>query len=133
VGLSLGVPGDLGLILQTDRLILSELAPADAPFMLELLTSRGFRENIGDRGIADLEGAAAYIGRVRAGYAANGFGLWRCDARADGAPVGTCGLIKRDGLEYPDVGYAFWNPSGARASPARRRRLAWRTAARSWA
>jgi [ribosomal protein S5]-alanine N-acetyltransferase len=98
------------LILQTTRLTLTELEPADAPFMLELLTSRGFVEGIGDRGIRDLEGAVAYIGRVRAGYAANGFGLWRCDAKADGAPVGTCGLIKRDGLEYPDVGYAFLEP-----------------------
>ena len=86
------------LILQTDRLTLSELGPPTLHSMLELLTSCGFVEGIGDRGIRDLEGAAAYIGRVRAGYAANGFGLWRCDAKADGAPVGTYGLIKRDGL-----------------------------------
>jgi ribosomal-protein-alanine N-acetyltransferase len=95
------------VILETERLVLNELTPRDAPFVLELLMSRGFRENIGDRGVRDLEGAAGYIERARAGYAANGFGLWRCDLKATGEAAGLIGLVKRDGLEHPDVGYAF--------------------------
>jgi [ribosomal protein S5]-alanine N-acetyltransferase len=95
------------LILQTERLALHELGAEDAPFILELLLSRGFMENIGDRGVRDLDGAAGYIERARAGYAANGFGLWRCDVKATGEAAGLCGLVKRDGLEHPDVGYAF--------------------------
>jgi len=95
------------LILETERLALHELGAEDAPFILELLLSPGFRENIGDRGVRDLEGAAGYIERARAGYAANGFGLWRCDVKATGEAAGLCGLVKRDGLEHPDVGYAF--------------------------
>jgi [ribosomal protein S5]-alanine N-acetyltransferase len=95
------------LILETERLALRELIAADAPFVLELLTSRGFKENIGDRGVRDLDGARGYIERTRAGYAANGFGLWRCDMKATGEAAGICGLVKRDGLEHPDVGYAF--------------------------
>jgi ribosomal-protein-alanine N-acetyltransferase len=95
------------LILETERLALLELTAEDAPFILELLLSRGFKENIGDRGVRDLEGAGGYIERVRAGYAANGFGLWRCDVKATGVAAGLCGLVKRDGLEHPDVGYAF--------------------------
>jgi RimJ/RimL family protein N-acetyltransferase len=86
---------------------LSELTADDAPFILELLMSRGFLENIGDRGVRDLESAKGYIERARAGYAANGFGLWRCDLKATGEAAGLCGLVKRDGLEHPDVGYAF--------------------------
>ena len=95
------------MILETERLALHELTDADAPFVLELLTSRGFRENIGDRGVRDLDGARGYIERTRAGYAVNGFGLWRCDVKATGEAAGICGLVKRDGLEHPDVGYAF--------------------------
>jgi ribosomal-protein-alanine N-acetyltransferase len=95
------------VILETDRLALSEMTAEDAPFILELLTSRGFKENIGDRGVSDLEGARGYIERARAGYAANGFGLWRCGLKATGEPTGLAGLVKRDGLEHPDVGYAF--------------------------
>jgi len=94
-------------ILTTERLTLSEITAEDAPFILELLMSRGFRENIGDRGVRDLESAGGYIERTQAGYAANGFGLWRCDVTATGEAAGLCGLVKRDGLEHPDVGYAF--------------------------
>jgi ribosomal-protein-alanine N-acetyltransferase len=57
--------------------------------------------------VRDLEGAQGYIARQREGYAANGFGLWRCDIRASGEAAGICGLVRRDGLEDPDVGYAF--------------------------
>jgi [ribosomal protein S5]-alanine N-acetyltransferase len=95
------------LILETERLALHELTEDDAPFILELLMSRGFRENIGDRGVSDLQGARGYIERTRAGYGANGFGLWRCEVKATGEAAGLCGLVKRDGLEHPDVGYAF--------------------------
>ncbi len=94
-------------LLETGRLALRELTAGDAPFILELLLSRGFKENIGDRGVRDLEGARGYIERTRAGYAANGFGLWRADLKATGEPAGICGLVKRDGLEHPDIGYAF--------------------------
>jgi ribosomal-protein-alanine N-acetyltransferase len=98
------------VILETERLALHELTEADAPFILELLMSRGFRENIGDRGVRDLDGARGYIERARTGYAANGFGLWRADLKTTGEPTGLAGLVKRDGLEHPDVGYAFLEP-----------------------
>ena len=97
------------MILETDRLALHELTETDAPFILELLTSRGFQENIGDRGVRDLEGARGYIERARAGYAANGFGLWRADLKG-AESAGLAGLVKREGLDHPDVGYAFLEP-----------------------
>ena len=98
------------MILETERLVLHELTDQDAPFILELLMSRGFRENIGDRGVRDLDGARDYIDRARAGYAANGFGLWRIEVKATGETAGISGLVKRDGLEHPDVGYALLEP-----------------------
>jgi [ribosomal protein S5]-alanine N-acetyltransferase len=94
-------------ILETGRLALNELTADDAPFIVELLLSRGFKENIGDRGVRDLDGARGYIERTRAGYAANGFGVWRADLKATGEAAGICGLVKRDGLDHPDIGYAF--------------------------
>jgi len=95
------------VILETERLALHELTAEDAPFILDLLTSRGFKENIGDRGVRDLDGARGYIERQREGYGTNGFGLWRADVKATGETAGICGLVKRDGLDDPDVGYAF--------------------------
>jgi RimJ/RimL family protein N-acetyltransferase len=95
------------LILETERLRLRELAEDDAPFILELVDSRGFRENIGDRGVRDLDAARTYIAGVRDSYARNGFGLWRAALKATDEPVGLCGLVKRDSLPVPDVGYAL--------------------------
>ena len=94
-------------ILETARLSLHQLRPSDAPFIFELLNSRGFLANIGDRGIRNQADAEAYISRIRASYATNAFGLWRCQVRSDGASIGICGLVKREGLEHPDIGYAF--------------------------
>lgn len=80
----------------------------DAAFMLELLNSPGFLENIGDRGVRDEDQARGYIDdRVLASYRDHGFGMWLALQKADGAPVGLAGLVRREGLDVPDVGYAF--------------------------
>lgn len=99
----------MAVIFETERLVADELTVGrDEPFILDLLNSPGFLDNIGDRGVRDLAGATGYIEKgPRASYAANGFGLWRMTEKTTGAPVGLCGLVKRDGLENPDVGYAF--------------------------
>src|SRR5262249_6845437 len=40
-------------------------------------------------------------------YERHGFGLFRVERRDDGASVGMCGLIRRDGLDDVDIGFAF--------------------------
>jgi ribosomal-protein-alanine N-acetyltransferase len=99
----------MAVVFETERLVLDELTVGrDEGFVLMLLNEPGFLDNIGDRGVRDLAGAAGYIEKgPGASYAANGFGLWRVTEKASGRPVGICGLIKRDVLEHPDVGYAF--------------------------
>lgn len=94
--------------IQTERLLLSELTPDDAGFILQLLNEPSFLDNIGDRGVRDLDGAVRYIldGPVQS-YARNGFGLWRVDLRETGEAIGMCGLLRRDTLPDPDLGYAF--------------------------
>lgn len=98
-----------GPILTTERLVLDELAlNRDELFIFQLLNEPGFLNNIGDREIHDLEAAADYIGnRVGQGYRDNGFGLWRVASRATGESLGLCGLVRRESLDFPDVGYAF--------------------------
>lgn len=99
----------MALIFETERLVVDELTVGrDEAFILALLNSPGFLDNIGDRGVRDLGGATGYIEKgPGASYVANGFGLWRVTDKATGAPLGLCGLVKRDGLDDPDVGYAF--------------------------
>lgn len=94
-------------VLTTDRLVLREFTEADAPFVHALLNDPGFLRFIGDRGVRTPDDARAYIETgPRASYRAHGFGLWRVERREDGEPVGTCGLLKRDFLDAPDLGYA---------------------------
>ncbi|MCI0434369.1 MAG: GNAT family N-acetyltransferase [Gemmatimonadetes bacterium] len=94
--------------LETDRLILREFVLDDAPFILDLLNQPSFLRFIGDKGVRTLEDAREYL---RAGplqsYAANGFGLYMVIEKALAEPIGMCGLLRREGLDAPDIGFAF--------------------------
>lgn len=92
----------------TARLTFSELSDDDAPFVLRLLNEPSFVANIRDSGVRTEEDARAYVANgPAASYAAHGFGLWRVDERAGGTSVGMCGVLRRDGLDDPDLGFAF--------------------------
>ena len=95
-------------MLETDRLILRHLSTDDAEFILELLNEPSFLRFIGDKGVRTLEDARDYIlnGPVDM-YNRFGFGLYLTELKGNGAPIGICGLIKRDGLEDVDIGFAF--------------------------
>jgi len=87
------------VFIETARLRLDELATdRDEPFIHQLLNEPGYIRFIADRSITDLAAARAYLetGPLQS-YA----------ERASGAPVGMCGLLRREGLDDPDVGYAF--------------------------
>lgn len=95
-------------VARTPRLILRQLTPADASFMLVLLNSQGFIENIGDRGVRTLVQAKDYIlnGPMKS-YAECGFGFYAVVLAENGFTIGICGLIKRPTLDNVDIGYAF--------------------------
>jgi RimJ/RimL family protein N-acetyltransferase len=94
-------------VIETARLQLRELEAGDASFILQLLNEDGFVRYIGDKGVRSLRDARDYIlqGPV-ASYAQHGFGLYLTSLR-DGTPIGMCGLVKRDTLPDPDLGFAF--------------------------
>ena len=96
------------IVLETERLILRRLAEDDAPFILELLNDPAFLRYIGDKGVRTLDGARDYLrSGPLASYERFGFGLYLVELADGGAAIGTCGLLKRDTLEDPDVGFAF--------------------------
>jgi [ribosomal protein S5]-alanine N-acetyltransferase len=95
--------------LETPRLTLRRLTSDDAPFVLALYNEPSFRENIGDRGVHDLESAHRYLREaLMAMYERYGFGLWHVSRKTDGAAIGTCGLLRRDKLPDADLGYAYF-------------------------
>ena len=102
------------MTLRTPRLVLRDLTPADAPFIQTLLNDPSFIRNIGDRRVRTIEDARAYIANgPAASYAAHGFGLYLVERNDSATPIGICGLLRRDALPDPDLGFAFlpayWN------------------------
>ena len=95
-------------IAQTSRLNLREIDVKDAAFILELLNDPAFLHYIGDKKVRDLESAQAYIlaGPV-ASYQTFGYGLYLVELLESKIPIGICGLIKRDFLQYSDLGFAL--------------------------
>ena len=95
-------------VAETARLRLRWLAAGDAAFIFELVNEPSWIQFIGDKGVKTLQDAARYIenGPV-AMYKRVGFGLYMVELKDSGEPIGICGLIKRDGLDDVDLGFAF--------------------------
>jgi len=95
-------------ILETERLRLKEFTPIDSEFIVELLNSPGWLQFIGDRNIKTEEQAKHYLenGPIKS-YKENGYGLWLVEKKADNTAIGMCGIIKRETLNHPDLGFAF--------------------------
>src|SRR2546429_7874449 len=95
-------------VLDTKRLNLRWLDVDDADFIVELLNDPSFIRFIGDKGVRSLDDARNYIlnGPV-ASYEQFGFGLYATDLKETHVPIGICGILKRDTLPHPDIGFAF--------------------------
>ncbi|HKS10648.1 MAG TPA: GNAT family N-acetyltransferase [Pyrinomonadaceae bacterium] len=96
------------LALETERLLLRPFTTNDAPFVLTLLNEPSFLRFIGDKKVRNLEDARQYLlnGPI-ASYERHGFGLMLVALKDSNVPAGMCGLLKRDELPDPDIGFAF--------------------------
>jgi RimJ/RimL family protein N-acetyltransferase len=94
--------------IESERLRLRAIEPdRDAAQMLALLNDPGFVRFIGDRGVRTQQEARDYAAmRVLPAYALHGYGMYAIERLADGAWLGNAGLVRRDGLPGPDIGYA---------------------------
>ena len=95
-------------MLETKRLRLRHLVEGDAAFIRKLVNDSDFLRYIGDNGVQTDADAVAYIqnGPV-ASYERFGFGLNAVELVGTNELIGICGLLKRDSLPDPDVGFAF--------------------------
>ena len=95
-------------VLETERLVLRRLTLDDAEFIFRLVNEPAWLRYIGDKHVRNLDDARNYL---RAGpldmYERFGFGMFLCELKSTGEAVGSCGLLKRDTLPDPDIGYAF--------------------------
>lgn len=94
--------------LETERLTFRELTLADTAFIIELVNNPGWIKYIGDRNIKTEGQAITYLenGPIKS-YYENGFGLSMVETKEDNRKIGLCGILKRDTLAHPDIGYAL--------------------------
>lgn len=88
----------------TERLHLNLLKNDDHPFILELVNTPGWLQFIGDRNIRTEEEAKAYIQKVTENPQIH---YWTVTPVNEERAVGIITLVKREYLEYSDIGFAF--------------------------
>ena len=92
----------------THRLYIRKITLEDAPSLFELMNDEDWITNIGDRGIATIEDAENYIKtRFLQTYEESQIGFYAVTLKASHDFVGIAGLIKREGLDFIDIGYGL--------------------------
>ena len=91
----------------SERLIIRHFELSDAEFIIQLLNDPLFVLYIGDRNVRTIDDAEDYLTRITQSYAQYGFGLSMVMLKDTQTPIGMCGILKRDELELPDLGYAL--------------------------
>jgi ribosomal-protein-alanine N-acetyltransferase len=89
---------------ETERLVLTKLAPQYASFIKELLNTAGWIKYIGDRNIKTIADAEKYIKNISDNP---GINYWVVSLKATGVELGIITFIKKDYLEHHDIGFAF--------------------------
>lgn len=92
----------------TERLTLRPTHIDDAPFILELLNSPLWIQNIGDRNVYTISDAQNYIkNKMLAQLEKLGYGNYSVIRNSDDVLMGTVGLYDRAGTIGIDIGFAF--------------------------
>ena len=95
-------------ILSTERLTICKITLKEASFIRELMNDKDWIQNIGDRGIHTDEDAENHIKeRFFKSYDEFGFGFYVLRLKSTNQPIGTAGLIDRDGIEGIEIGYGL--------------------------
>jgi ribosomal-protein-alanine N-acetyltransferase len=91
-------------LISTDRLVLEKIKVNDYDFILSIVNSKGWIENIGDRNIHSKDEATEYINKI---LRTENFTYWVVRTKKTNTPIGIISLIKRNYLENFDIGFAF--------------------------
>ncbi len=96
------------IVCESERVTVRQFTLDDAEFVIELLNDDSFIRYIADKKVRTIVDAENYLkSGPLASYEKIGFGLSLVMLTESETPIGMCGLLKRDELEFPDLGYAF--------------------------
>ena len=90
--------------METNRLILKLITIEDYSFIKTLVNTEGWIQFIGDRQIHTDEDAKNYIQKI---INIQNFKYWIVTLKESHTPIGIITFIKRDYLEFYDLGFAF--------------------------
>ena len=88
----------------TERLVLRQLNQDDTQFISILVNMPEWIRFIGDRNIHSKEDAEKYISKI---LADKNIKYWVVRLNEKNNPIGIITFIKRDYLDFPDIGFAF--------------------------
>ena len=88
----------------THRLVLNEINLNDAEFILELVNTPEWIKFIVNRNIGNISEASEYINKIISNPNAN---FWVVRTKDQQLAIGIITFIKKDYLEYYDIGFAF--------------------------
>lgn len=94
------------VVLRTERMLLREIVPADAPAFHALNADPEVMRWTGDEPFPDLAATEAFI-RDYPAYREDGFGRWAMERLDDGEMLGWCGL-RRQPEGMVDLGYRLF-------------------------
>ena len=97
------------VIAETSRLQLAKVTLADASFFVKLMNSPHWIKYIGDRNIGSVKDAKSYLKKtILKSYSEKGYGFFKVLLKsAPSTIIGISGLVKREELEIPDIGFGF--------------------------
>lgn len=95
----------------TDRLFIRQLSETDAGFIFELLNTESWIRYIGNRNIHSEADALAYIRKINENQNTT---YYTVTLKETNTPAGLVTLIKRDYLDFRDIGFAFLPAYGGR-------------------
>ncbi|MCF8239198.1 MAG: GNAT family N-acetyltransferase [Saprospiraceae bacterium] len=92
----------------TERMSLPSLQAGDAAFLLTLINTPSWIQYIGDRQVHTLEAAEVYLRNGAMQHEQDhGFGMRKMMHTETHELLGICGLVRREGLPLPDLGFAL--------------------------
>ena len=96
------------IVCQTKRLSIRHFTLNDAGYIVRQLNEPSFIRYIADKQVRTIPDAEHYlVAGPLASYEKNGFGLNAVVLKEEQIVIGMCGLVKRDELDHPDLGFAF--------------------------
>lgn len=95
-------------MIHTERLRLRPMALEDATFILELLNTKEWIDNIGQRNVHSISDAEQYIHeKMILHYDKNGYGNYLMTRIEDDVKIGCVSLYNREDVEGVDIGFAM--------------------------